>query len=273
METMSLAGLVALVTGAGGGAEGGMGAGIARCLGQQGATVVVNDLDGEYAARTVAQLEGMGVQAMAVVGDVSSTEAVAAMVDQILARWGHLDILVNNAGIGGRVPAVERMPDEIWFRTIAVDLTGPFKLARAVIPHMQRRRWGRIINIASVAGHRTGYMSGAAYTAAKSGLLGFTRHLALEVGEWGITVNALLPGGTRTPPLLRNTPKEVQEALAESVILRRLADPEDIGAAAAFLASPAAGYITGVALPVDGGTSVPAGDFTAYRANSRKDAG
>lgn len=273
MKTGRLSGLVALVTGAGGGTEGGIGAGIALCLAREGAHVAVNDLDESYAQLTVDEIKRYGVEGLVAVGDVSDTAQVNAMVEKIINHFGQLDILVNNAGIGGRIPAVERLTNEIWWKTIAVDLTGPFKLARAVIPHMRRRQFGRIINISSLAGQRTGFMSGAPYTAAKSGLLGFTRHLAVEVGGAGITVNAIMPGGTMTPPLKKKYPVEVHKALDEGNPTGRLNRPEDIGEAAVFLASKQAENITGIALPVDGGISTLAGDFNRYKAISGKDAG
>lgn len=271
-QSVSLVGRVAIVTGAGGGPDGGMGAGIARCLARRGAAVVVNDLDAAYAERTVAQLKAMGAEALAVVADVAVTEQVQALVDTAYRWHGRLDIVVNNAGIGGRVPAIERLPNETWWRTIAVDLTGPFKVCRAALPHMQAQRWGRVINIASMAALRTGFVSGAPYTAAKSGLLGLTRHLAMEVGPWGITVNAVLPGGTLTPAMRRN-PRLMEPEVTQSLILGRWAEPEDIGEVVAFLASPAAGYVSGVALPVDGAMGVLAGDFSGYKEATGKDAG
>lgn len=274
MAGQPLAGAVALVTGAGGGEHGGYGAGITRSLARAGATVVVNEVNEERAQATVAQLQAMGAEAWVTLADVSDPAAVNEMVRRVIDRYGHLDILVNNAAIGGLVPAVERMPDEIWLRQIAVDLSGPFFTSRAVLPHMMERRRGRIVNIASVAAWRTGFVGGSPYTTSKAGLLGLTRHLALEVMNYGITVNAILPTGRLT--------QAQREAVGDdySRAVGRLAgadpgmnDPEDVGHLVVFLCSEDARQINGAAIPVDGGASATVGDFYSYRVRSGKDAG
>ena len=183
------------------------------------------------------------------------------MISEAYNWKGRLDILVNSVGIGGRQPEIEHMPDEEWLRTVEVDLTAPFKMSRAVIPIMRKQRFGRIINIASVAAWRTGFISGAPYSAAKAGMLGLTRHLAVEEGENGITVNAVLPGGTMIPKLSQN---EEYIKLGQNRLLGRMALPKDHGEAVAFLASREAEYITGAALPVDGGSSIFGGSLAAY---------
>lgn len=273
MADRSLEGMIALVTGAGGGERGGIGAGIARCLAREGARVAVNDLAGESAAATVAQLQALGAEAWPVLGNVADSAQAASLVARTVEHFGHLDILVNNAGIGGGPAAVERMTDEDWHQVINVNLHGPFYTSRAAVQMMRPRGFGRIINIASVAAIRISYLGGAAYTASKAGLLGLTRHLAAEVAQHGITVNAVLPGATLTPLFQSRASEELVAKIGEGIPAQRLASPEEMGWIVAFLASREAGYLTGAAIPVDGAATVLPGDFTAYRSKSGKDIG
>lgn len=266
----NLAGMVAFVTGSGGA---GIGTGIAVTLAKHGAALIVNDLTEELAAPTVEEIHAMGGEAIAVIGDISETDDVNRMVNAGVEHYGKIDILVNSVGIGGKIPAIERMPDEIWHRTIKVDLTGAFKMCRAVVPHMRKQQFGRIINISSAAGLRTGFMSGAPYSVAKAGMLGLTRHLAMEEGENRITVNAVLPGGTKVPKLLRNYPPETHDQLGSDSLLGRMALPKDHGEAVAFLASKEAEHITGIAMLVDGGSSIFTGDFSGFVKATGKDFG
>jgi 3-oxoacyl-[acyl-carrier protein] reductase len=255
----ALDGLAALVTGAGGG----IGAAIARELARAGAAVVVNDLDGAAAAATAGAI---GPRARAHAADVSDPEAAAGLV-AAASEHGRLDVLVNCAGILGRARVAD-MSDEEWRRVLAVNLDGCFHTCRAAVPVMERAGFGRIVNVASIAGIRISYVGSAAYTASKAGLIGFTRHLAVEVAPAGITVNAVLPGVTATP-LLEGADLD---ALAASIPAGRAATPEDHAALVAFLAGPAAGHITGAAIPIDGGISLLPGSYAAYRASSGKDA-
>jgi 3-oxoacyl-[acyl-carrier protein] reductase len=254
--------MVAVVTGAGGG----IGAGIARGLAARGATVVVNDIDPDAADVSVASLAERGATARAHACDVADPRAAAQLVERTAADFGRVDVLVNNAGILGR-SVVESMPDDEWNRVLAVNLHACFYTSRAAVSVMRRAAFGRIVNIASVAGIRISYAGSAAYTASKAGLIGLTRHLAVEVAPFGITVNAVLPGVTATPLLESASVDE----LASSVPLQRPASPDDHAALVAFLAGREAGYITGAAIPVDGGLSLLPGDFAAYRAKSRKE--
>jgi NAD(P)-dependent dehydrogenase (short-subunit alcohol dehydrogenase family) len=222
----ALDGLAALVTGAGGG----IGAAIARELARAGATVVVNDVDGATAAATAGSI---GPQARAHAADVSDPDAAAGLV-AAASEHGRLDVLINCAGILGRARVAD-MSDEEWRRVLAVNLDGCFHTCRAAVPLMERAGFGRIVNVASIAGIRISYVGSAAYTASKAGLIGFTRHLAVEVAPAGITVNAVLPGVTATP-LLEGADLD---ALAASIPAGRAATPEDHAALVAFLAGPA----------------------------------
>lgn len=273
MADKPLDGMVALITGAGGGESGGIGAGIARCLARAGARVAVNDLTAAAAEATVAQLHELGAQAWPVVGDISDSACATALVTETAERCGQIDILVNNAGIGGSGVAVEHLSDAQWHRVMAVNLNGPFFTSRAAVRLMRPRRFGRIINIASIAAIRISFLAGAAYTASKEAVLGLTRHLAAEVTQHGITVNAVLPGFTITPLVRSQTTAHSRKAIADGIPAQRGADPEEIGALAAFLAGRQAGYITGAAIPVDGAVTVLPGDFRHYRAHSGKETG
>ncbi len=273
MSNGRLEGMVALVTGAGGGEAGGIGAGISRCLAREGARVAVNGRTMESALATVQQLQALGVEAWPVPADVSDSKQAGIMVDATADHFGQLDILVNNAGVGGNPTAIEHLPDQDWLWMIGINLNGPFFTSRSAVPQMRARGYGRIINIASVAAMRISYIGGAAYCCSKAGLLGLTRHLATEVAQYGITVNAIMPGITLTPLLQNTTTDETRAAITRGIPAQRPADPEEMGYLAAFLASPEAGYITGAAIPVDGGATVLPGDYTAFRRNSGRDTG
>jgi len=267
-----LDGMVALITGSGGGPQGGIGAGIARSMAAAGAKVAVNELTEESAAATVEELRQMGSEAWAVIGSVAESQSATALVTRTADHFGQLDILVNNAGIITS-PAVERTEDENWHRILDVNLHGPFYTCRAAVRLMHPKGFGRIINISSVAGIRISYLGGAAYTTSKSGLIGFTRHLASEVAQYGITVNALLPGMTSTPLFCARTTPETRTKMGNSCPAGYMANPDDMGGLAVFFASREADYVTGTAVPVDGGFSLLPGDFSSYRILSNKDSG
>jgi 3-oxoacyl-[acyl-carrier protein] reductase len=256
-----LEGMVAVVTGAGGG----IGAACAHALARRGAAVVVNDVRADAAEATVWQLRELGATAHPHPCDVADPAAAAELIEKTARAQGRVDVLVNNAGILGR-SAVADMPDEEWHRVLAVNLDACFSTSRAAVAVMRRAAFGRIVNIASIAGIRISYAGSAAYTASKAGLIGLTRHLAVEVAPHGITVNAVLPGVTATALL----EEESLDALASSIPLGRAASPEDHAAVVAFLAGRDAGYVTGAAIPVDGGLSLLPGDFASYVAKSAK---
>jgi len=246
---VELEGKVALVTGAGRG----IGRAIALRLAWAGADILVNDFDPDSAADTAAMIEQSGRRAAALAADVTDRGQVRDMVAQGLERLGGLDILVNNAGVAGSSCLVREMPAESWDRTLAVNLTGVFNCCQAVIPLMIERRWGKIVNIASLAARRLSKLGGADYTAAKAGLLGFSRHLAFELAAFGINVNVICPGATLTDMVREKTSEEFRRQVGKQVPLGRWIKPEDQAEAVLFLVSEGASMITGHVLDVDGG--------------------
>jgi NAD(P)-dependent dehydrogenase (short-subunit alcohol dehydrogenase family) len=242
-----LNGRVALVTG------GSRGIGRATCvaLAARGATIAVHYRSQEAAAgEVVKQIADMGGKAVAFSADLVYSLQTAHLIEQVVAQMGKIDILVNNAGelTDG---AVADMTDEMWERTLAVNLTSAFRCTRACIPGMKARQWGRIINVTSQAAF-TGSANHAHYAASKSGLLGLTFSLAKELGTAGITVNLVAPGRITTDLLLEHMAGREEEWLKQTPI-RRIGDPEEVAAAIAFLASDAASYITGANLHINGG--------------------
>ncbi|WP_157983880.1 SDR family NAD(P)-dependent oxidoreductase [Nesterenkonia muleiensis] len=256
---------VALVTGAGKG----IGAGVAEQLARAGATVIVNDSDLVAAEYLTAELTGAGLRATSLSGDITRQDTLDEVVE-FGTGLGGIDVLVNNAGITGK-KHLSDLDVETWNRVLDVNLTAPFRLAAAVLPQMRRKGHGRIINIASIAGIRVSVLGGAAYTASKSGVLGLTRHLSSELAVDGITANAILPGVTLTPLVEQVTDEDERVRMAASVPLGRMGRPADVGRLAVYLASEAAGFITGVSIPIDGGMTVLPGDYTEYRTTRRED--
>jgi 3-oxoacyl-[acyl-carrier protein] reductase len=201
----------------------------------------------------VAEIEALGVQALGVPTDVSRADDVKRMVQQTIAHFGKIDILVNNAGTLVVKPMVEQTEEE-WDRVLDVNLKGVFLCCRHVLPEMIARKRGAIVNIASIAAfHVT--VPHVPYAASKAGVVALTRDLAYEVGRLGIRVNAIAPGPIETP-MAQIVSDEQRQAMARSILLGRMGQPEDIGEAAVFLASDAASFITGATLPVSGGTDL-----------------
>ncbi|MCR4393690.1 MAG: SDR family oxidoreductase [Dehalococcoidales bacterium] len=258
---MELEGKIALVTGAGGGGAGGMGKGIALCMAQAGADVAVNDIDQNAAEDTAARVKALGRRSMVVIADVSKEDQAIKMVDRVVQEWGGVDILVNNVGHGLPV-LVEDMTAEEWHFVLAKNLDAPFYCSKAVIPVMKARGGGKIITVASMAGKTVTSLTGAAYTAAKAGVIGFTRQLAWEVGPYHINVNAICPAGVFSS--YRPAPQDVVENMTKKIPIRQVTTSEDIGWAAVFLASDRARTITGATLDVDGGITNSAGDWDTY---------
>ncbi len=245
---LRLADRTALVTG---GASG-IGAASCRRLAAEGARVAVTDLNLEGASRVADEVSGAAYEL-----DVRSEGSIRAAVQGAEADLGAIDVLVNNAGYDEWGWFTETDP-ALWDRVLAVNLRGVIAVTHAVLPGMQERRRGRIVNTASEAG-RVGSSGSAVYSAAKAGVIGFTKAIAIENGRYGITCNAVAPGPIETP-LLMGAPealgdlgKRIVETMVGSTNLRRLGQPEEVAAAIAFLASDDASYITGQALGVSGG--------------------
>ncbi len=244
---MDLSGKVALVTGS----SRGIGRAAALRLAAAGAAVALNAT--KNAAETQAAIESAGGVCSVHIADVADPEEATAMVQAVIERHGGLDFLINNAGVTRDTLAL-RMSDDDWRRVIDVNLTGAFNCARAALKHMVRRRAGRIVNIGSVVGYR-GNPGQTNYTASKSGLIGMTRSLALEVGSRGVTANVITPGYIETDMTLEVAETSLN-AVREMIPAGRLGTPEDVAEAVLFLCSDEAAYITGQTLPVDGGLAL-----------------
>jgi 3-oxoacyl-[acyl-carrier protein] reductase len=241
---LSLDGRVAIVTGA----SGALGSAAARLLAELGAAVVLNYNRNPGGAEDAAH--AIGAQARTFAADVSTVDGAQALVDFAAKELGRLDVLVNNAGIARDGLAV-RMSEEDWDAVLDTNLKGAFLCAKAALRPMMRARWGRIINVASVAGIM-GNAGQANYSAAKAGLIGLTRALAREVASRNVTVNAVAPGPIPSP-MWDATPEDAKEAVLRQIPMARTGTPAEVAAAIAFLASEEAAYITGQVLAIDGG--------------------
>jgi 3-oxoacyl-[acyl-carrier protein] reductase len=270
---IDLSGRVALVTGG----SRGLGRADALTLARAGADVVVADLLVEselseetdrygalatvarqqgmvHTEETVEEIRGMGRRALAVRCDVTERSEVAVAVARAVAELGSVDILVNNAGTLDHAAQFQHQSPELWERDLRVNLTGAFNCAQAVWPHMRERAWGRVINMASVAGTLGGFGQ-ASYSTTKAGLLGLTRTLAMEGARHGITCNAIVPGVIGTESFnMANA--EMNERIVNRTALKRPGEPQEIANAIAFLCSDLAAYITGIELNVSGGVEL-----------------
>lgn len=248
--SLSLEGRIAVVTGA----SRGIGRAISIELAQRGASVIVNyNRSPEAAEGVVDQICSDGGQAQAVKADVASFKQAQSLVKTAIDAFGGLDILVNNAGIT-RDTVIMMMSEEDWDNVIETNLKSTFNCSKAAVRHMMRKRYGRIINITSVAG-QLGNPGQTNYSASKAGQIGFTRSLAREVAPRNITVNAIAAGYIETE-IWANVPEEARQAALSIIPLGRKGAPEEIAYAVAFLASEQAAYITGQVLGVDGGMAM-----------------
>jgi 3-oxoacyl-[acyl-carrier protein] reductase len=267
---IDLSGRVALVTGG----SRGLGRADALTLARAGADVAIADILVEsdvseetdrwgslatvartqgivYTESTAEEIRAMGRRALALKCDVTDREQVAAAVSRTVEELGSVDILINNAGTLDHVGQFHDQSPDLWERDLRVNLTGSFNCAQAVWPHMKERGWGRIVNMASVAGTLGGFGQ-ASYSTTKAGLLGLTRTLAMEGGRHGITANAIVPGVIGSEAFhMANA--AMNERIVARTVFKRHGEPEDIANAIAFLCSDLAGYITGVGLYVSGG--------------------
>jgi NAD(P)-dependent dehydrogenase (short-subunit alcohol dehydrogenase family) len=251
-EFPSLAGRVAIVTGGGQG----LGRAFAKAFAAAGATAVIADIDDNKAASVSAEIMKAGGKALAVETDVADEASVALMVEVVKDQLGRIDILVNNAAIFStlKMRPFEKIPLDEWERVLRVNVTGAFLCARAVLPAMRRRKWGRIINISSgaVALGRPNYLH---YITSKAALIGMSRAMARELGPAGITVNAILPGATFTEIKRKTvTPAQKKKIIAMQCIPRAETPPDLVGTVL-FLSSDASAFITGQSINVDGGAT------------------
>jgi 3-oxoacyl-[acyl-carrier protein] reductase len=270
---IDLSGRVALVTGG----SRGLGRADALTLARAGADVAIADIQVEsdsgeeaaeygvlaqaaraqgmvYTESTADEIRAMGRRSLALKCDVTDREQVAATVTRVVDELGSLDILINNAGTLDHAAQFQNQSPELWERDLRVNLTGGFNCAQAVWPHMKERGWGRIVNMASVAGTLGGFGQ-ASYSTTKSGILGLTRTLAMEGGRDGITCNAIVPGVIGTEAFNFANP-EMNQRIVDRTVFKRPGEPQDVANAIAFLCSDLASYVTGVALNVSGGVEL-----------------
>jgi NAD(P)-dependent dehydrogenase (short-subunit alcohol dehydrogenase family) len=244
---------VALVTGA----SRGIGAATAEVLAVRGTRVAVcartvPDLD-----KLAARIKETGGQALVLSCDVLDLAQIEGTIRRVIEEWGRLDILVNNAGLGTPTMPVEEIAPEDWDRTLALNLKSAFLCVRAAAPAMKRQGYGRIVNVSSFAGRNYSRISGPQYGAAKAGLQGFTKHMAVELGPYGICVNAVAPSITLTDRVKakwEGRSEEERRTILSGIPLRRLAQPEEVAKVIAFLASDDASYVNGVCIDVNGGS-------------------
>ena len=271
---IDLSGRVALVTGG----SRGLGRADALTLARAGADVVIVDIQVEsdesaetaerygvlaqvakqqglvYTEQTAKEIQEMGRRSAAIKCDVTDRELVQATVARIVEEFGSVDILINNAGTLDHTAQIADQSPDLWERDLRVNLTGGFNCVQAVWPHMKERKWGRIVNMASVAGTLGGYGQ-ASYSTTKAGILGLTRTLAMEGGRHGITCNAIVPGVIGTEAFNFANPA-MNDRIKARTVFKREGEPQDIANAIAFLCSDLAGYITGIELNVSGGVEL-----------------
>lgn len=247
----SISGKVAIVTGA----ASGMGRATAHLFADEGAKVAVLDINAEPLAEVVAEIEAAGCPVRGWTLDLADRDAISSVFAEIADHFGGIDILVNNAGLSRSVPIDDDDYEAAWEISLAVLLTAHARTIRAALPHLRQAEHPRIVNIASTEGLGATRF-GSPYTAAKTGVIGLTRSLAVELGAEGITVNCICPGPINTGMTAAIPSDAKKEFARRRVALRRYAEPEEVAHGTLSLVLPAAGFITGVALPVDGGLTI-----------------
>ena len=244
----SVKGSVALITGA----ASGMGAATARLFGAEGARVAVTDRAAQDAERVAQEIRDAGGDARAWALDVSDKAAIDRVVAEAAAHFGGLDILVNNAGVGGFLPIEADGYEDLWSSMLAINLTAHQRTVRAALPHLRKSKAPRIVNIASTEALGA-TVNDSAYVAAKAGVAGLTRAMAVDFGKAGITVNCICPGPIETPMTSFADPADKQTYANRRTALRRYGQPEEVAHMTLSLCLPAASFVTGAVIPVDGG--------------------
>jgi NAD(P)-dependent dehydrogenase (short-subunit alcohol dehydrogenase family) len=263
---MELSNKVALVTGGGSG----IGQAISVTLARNGARVGVADINPKGIEETIEVISKEGGEALNLIGDVSNKDQVGTIVDQLVRNFGQVDILVNNAGIEGSATLIHEIQESIWDRVMAVNLKAAFLTCKAVIPSMMARRYGKIVNVASLAARRISYLGGADYTASKYGLLGLSLHLAYELAKYKINVNVLCPGATLTQMTASKLTKKKEKEVAQQIPFGRWCTPMDQAEAVLFLVSERAAMITGMVMDVNGGNLLGFGNYLENMARREK---
>jgi 3-oxoacyl-[acyl-carrier protein] reductase len=243
---MRLKGKKAIVTGAGQG----IGQSVALKMAQEGADVVIVDMNPDSGTRTAKEVEALGRKALFISVDVANQKQVQGMVDEVLKTWGKIDILVNNAGFD-RPANLLKMKEEDWDAVLGVHMKGTLNCIQAVASHMIENGYGKIVNLSSIWG-KTGAVSEISYSSAKAGIIGLTKSVAKELGRYQINVNVILPGLILTPTIAKMAEK-YRNQIIENTPMKRMGRPEEVANVVVFLASDEASFITGATLEVSGG--------------------
>ena len=259
---MRLQDKVALVTGS----ARGIGKAIAIALAREGCDLVINDINVEAMESVVAEIKKMGRRSISIVADVCQQQQVSHMIDQCVKTFGRIDILVNNAGGGGSMGDPTKPPPKViadvtenhWDAVIDTNLKGTFLCTQAALKYMKEQKSGKIVNISSVAGRTGDLLTSPHYSAAKAGVLGLTRHVAKEVGRYGVNINALCPAHIMSGPESERFWQRIRETgkadvILDQIALGRLGNPEEVASVVVFLCSDEASYITGATIDVNGG--------------------
>jgi NAD(P)-dependent dehydrogenase (short-subunit alcohol dehydrogenase family) len=244
---VNVKGKVAIVTGGGQG----IGRAIVHALAKEGIVTAIVDINEQTAKEVLNEVKVRGQEAISIRADVSNVSDIKKMVKEVGERYGAIDILVNNAGIL-QTTAIDDISEQEWNRLIAVNLNSVFFASQQVLPFMREKKWGRIINMSSLAGRMGSYGGGVGYATTKAGIIGLTMCFARQVAQYNITVNAVAPGTTETD-IIKKIPDEKIAALKALIPLGRLGKPENSADVVAFLASDKAEYITGAVIDVNGG--------------------